>query len=79
MIGSRRKVKLIFDDLVAAGADPQRLERIRAPIGLDIQAVTVPEIAVSIAAQLVAVRRADRRKVVEGPVFLTEASEHDQS
>ena len=79
MIGSRRKVKLIFDDLVAAGADRQGLERIHAPIGLDIQAVTVPEIAVSIAAQLVAVRRADRRKVVEGPVFLTEASEHDQA
>lgn len=72
MIGSRRKIKLIFDDLVAAGVDPAALARVHAPIGLDINAVTVPEIAVSIAAQLVAVRRADRRKLVEGPFPVAE-------
>jgi len=67
MIGSRRKVKLIFDDLAAAGVEPKLLERVHAPIGLKIDAVTVPEIAVSIAAELVAVRRAERHKAVEGP------------
>lgn len=67
MIGSRRKIKLIFDDLVAAGVDPKRLERVHAPIGIDIHSVTVPEIAVSIAAQLIAVRRRDQGRVVEGP------------
>lgn len=68
MIGSRRKIKLIFDDLVEAGVDRQLLERVHAPIGLNINAVTVPEIAVSIAAQLIAARRADKQKLVEGPL-----------
>lgn len=70
LIGSRRKIKLIFDDLVEAGVDRKKLERVHAPIGLDINAVTVPEIAVSIAAQLIATRRADRAKLVEGPILV---------
>lgn len=68
LIGSRRKIKLIFDDLVASGVDRPLLDRVHAPIGLDINAVTVAEIAVSIAGQLVAVRRADKHKLVEGPL-----------
>jgi len=68
MIGSRRKVKLIYDDLIERGADPRALETVRAPVGLDIGAVTVEEIAVSIAAQLVEVRRAARTKPVSGPL-----------
>lgn len=71
LIGSRRKIKLIFDDLAETGVDRSLLERVNAPIGLDINAVTVPEIAVSIAAQLIATRRADRHKLVEGPIAIT--------
>lgn len=67
MIGSRRKVKLIFDDLAALGVDRKRLERVRAPIGLNIAAATVPEIAVSILAQLIETRRRDKPTTVEGP------------
>ncbi len=67
MIGSRRKVKLIFDDLVALGVDPAKLERVHSPIGLKIGSVTVPEIAVSIAAELIQVRRSDPPTRVEGP------------
>lgn len=67
MIGSKRKVKLIFDDLVALGVDRARLDRVHAPIGLSIGAVTVPEIAVSIIAQLVEVRRKDKPTRVDGP------------
>ncbi|HRX86238.1 MAG TPA: XdhC family protein [Phycisphaerae bacterium] len=74
MIGSRRKIKLIFDDLAAAGVDPALLERVHAPIGLEINSVTVPEIALSIAAQLVAVRRENQGKIVEGPVPVTAGS-----
>lgn len=67
MIGSRRKVKLILDDLEAAGVPRAELERVHAPIGLSIGAVSVEEIALSIAAQLVQIRREQRVSVVEGP------------
>jgi xanthine dehydrogenase accessory factor len=67
MIGSRRKIAVIFDDLRHAGVSPTELDRVHAPIGVNIGAVTPEEIAVSIAAELVAVRRATRRRAVEGP------------
>ena len=68
MIGSRRKVKVIFENLKAGGVKPELLDRVHAPIGLAINAATVPEIALSIAAQLIAVRRAGKRRLVEGPL-----------
>ncbi|MFG0328259.1 MAG: XdhC family protein [Phycisphaerales bacterium] len=64
MIGSRRKVKLIFDDLRELGVSDEDIDRVHAPIGVEIGSVTVNEIALSIAAQLVAVRRADHRSPV---------------
>ena len=58
LIGSRAKVARLYDAVVAEGRiGPEQLERIHAPIGLDIGAVTPQEIAVSIAAELIAVRR----------------------
>jgi xanthine dehydrogenase accessory factor len=57
LIGSRAKVRRIFDMLLAEGMPSGCLERVRAPIGLDIGAVTPAEIAVSIMAELIAVRR----------------------
>ena len=57
LIGSKRKVKTIFEDLIARGAAVEKLLRVHAPIGFEIGAVTVPEISVSIAAELIAVRR----------------------
>jgi xanthine dehydrogenase accessory factor len=56
MIGSKRKIKLIFDDLLAEGIAPELLREVYAPVGLDIGSQTVMEIAVSIAAELVAHR-----------------------
>ena len=58
LIGSRRKIKLIFDDLMEAGISKERLQQVYAPIGLDINSKTVPEIAVSIASQLIQIRNA---------------------
>ena len=58
LIGSRRKIKLIFDDLLEVGISKEKLQRVYAPIGLDINSKTVPEIAVSIASQLVQIRNA---------------------
>ncbi|MBI4553764.1 MAG: XdhC family protein [Candidatus Latescibacteria bacterium] len=58
MIGSRRKVALMWKHLEAQGIPRALLERVHAPIGLDINADTPDEIAVSIVAELINVRRA---------------------
>lgn len=60
MIGSRRKVALTFEELEERGIPRDRLESVCAPIGLPIGAETVEEIALSITAQLVAARAAQR-------------------
>jgi xanthine/CO dehydrogenase XdhC/CoxF family maturation factor len=58
MIGSRRKVALVRQGLVESGRfTAEEFARLHAPIGLDIGAVTVPEIAASIVSELIAVRR----------------------
>jgi len=57
MIGSRRKVKMVFDELQKAGVTTEALAAVHAPIGLDIQAETPEEIALSIMAEIVMVRR----------------------
>lgn len=58
MIGSSRKVRKVRRDILDAGAATDaELDRVYTPIGLDIGAETVPEIAASIVAQLIAVRR----------------------
>jgi xanthine dehydrogenase accessory factor len=56
MIGSKRKVRLIFDDLASRGVRPDDLQRVRAPVGVAIGSQTVPEIAISIIAELIAWR-----------------------
>lgn len=56
MIGSRRRVETVLRTLAAEGYDRERLASIYAPIGLDIRAETPEEIALSIIAELVAVR-----------------------
>jgi xanthine dehydrogenase accessory factor len=57
LIGSKAKVKRIYDALLAEGMSPELLRRVHAPVGLDIGAVSPEEIAVSILAELIAVRR----------------------
>jgi xanthine dehydrogenase accessory factor len=56
MIGSKRKIKLIYEDLLARGIPAAALDRVHAPLGFDIGSQTVPEIAVSIVAELIACR-----------------------
>ncbi len=56
LIGSKRKIKLIFDDLLREGISADALRRVQAPLGYDIGSQTVPEIAISIVAELVAHR-----------------------
>jgi xanthine dehydrogenase accessory factor len=56
LIGSRAKVARIYDALTEEGTPAELLKRVHAPIGLDIGAVTPQEIAVSILAELIAVK-----------------------
>lgn len=56
LIGSRRKIRLIFDSLREQGIAASALDRVAAPVGIDIGSETVPEIAVSIVAELIARR-----------------------
>jgi xanthine dehydrogenase accessory factor len=60
MIGSRRKVESIYERLLTNGVPLEQLKRVYAPIGLEIDAVTPEEIAVSIAAQLIRRRRGSK-------------------
>ncbi len=72
MIGSRRRVRAAFAQLVNEGLPRDRLEKVRAPLGLDIGAETPAEIAVSVAAEIVLLWRggagsplADKERVLE--------------
>ncbi|AGA27576.1 XdhC family protein [Singulisphaera acidiphila] len=56
LIGSRRKIRLIFASLRDMGFSESALQRVAAPVGLEIGSQTVPEIAISIVAELIARR-----------------------
>lgn len=57
LIGSARKIRGVFAALREEGVAEDRIRRVRAPIGLEIGAITPEEIAVSILAEMTAVRR----------------------
>jgi xanthine dehydrogenase accessory factor len=56
MIGSRRKIAMVYEKLKEEGFGQKDMDRVHAPIGLDIGAETPEEIAVSIVAELISVR-----------------------
>jgi len=56
-LGSRKTHAARLERLAALGHAPETLARIRGPVGLNIGAVTAPEIALSVIAEIVAVRR----------------------
>lgn len=57
MIGSKRRVRTVLNHLAASGRDVAQIQRIHAPVGLDINARAPAEIAVSVAAEIINVRR----------------------
>jgi len=59
MIGSKRKISILFDQLRQQGVSEEMLRTIHAPVGIEIGADTPEEIAISIAAELIRVRRDD--------------------
>jgi xanthine dehydrogenase accessory factor len=57
MIGSRRRVAIVLNELAERGCARERIDKVRTPIGLKIGAVTPPEIAVAILAEVIAAKR----------------------
>ncbi len=56
MIGSKTKVRKIFEELKSEGIPEEDINRVHSPIGLSIGAKTAQEIAVSIVAEMIAVK-----------------------
>ncbi|HEU0145744.1 MAG TPA: XdhC family protein [Bradyrhizobium sp.] len=61
-VGSRRKMTSLRGKLIAEGADPLALDRVKAPAGLDLGAITPEEIAMSILAEITRERRRGQRQ-----------------
>jgi xanthine dehydrogenase accessory factor len=56
LLGSKRKIILIYEDLMRNGVPVERIRELRSPVGLDISARTPDEIAVSIMAEMLMFR-----------------------
>jgi xanthine dehydrogenase accessory factor len=61
-VGSRKKAEALKAALAKRGVAAERLQRLKAPAGLDLGAITPDEIAIAILAEIVAVRRANARE-----------------
>jgi xanthine dehydrogenase accessory factor len=57
MIGSKRKTAIVMQKLVGKGIPQEQLDRVYSPVGLSVGALTPEEIALSIVAELVKIRR----------------------
>lgn len=68
MIGSKRRVWTVLKLMHDEGATAEELLRIHAPIGLDIEAITPPEIATAIMAEIIKVRRGGKAQSMSEPV-----------
>ena len=77
MIGSRRKVIEIFKTLRKENIPAHLFDRVHAPIGLDIGAITPEEIAVAITAELIAVRRHSDASLPHMSWFRSDESQKD--
>jgi xanthine dehydrogenase accessory factor len=61
-VGSRKKAAKLKDTLAAGGTDAGKLAKLKAPAGLDLGAITPEEIALSVLAEIVAMRRAHHER-----------------
>jgi xanthine dehydrogenase accessory factor len=73
MIGSKRKVLSVYQALEREGFSLSEFERVHAPVGLDIGALAPEEIAISIAAELIAIRR-NARNLPHKSIKLSQAA-----
>ena len=68
MIGSKRRVKIMKEELIEEGYSKEKIENIYSPIGLNIGAVTPEEIAISILAEIISVKRIGKLAVKNEPI-----------
>ncbi|CAN5825429.1 hypothetical protein BH23PLA1_BH23PLA1_28600 [soil metagenome] len=73
LIGSKRKIRLIFEELRELGIAEADLARVTAPIGISIGSQSVPEIAISVVAQLIARRNLGPSAVPTNSITSTHA------
>jgi xanthine dehydrogenase accessory factor len=66
-VGSRRKMAALRDKLIAEGLDAAAIDRVKAPAGLDLGAITPEEIAMSILAEITVERRRGQRVPAVAP------------
>lgn len=66
-VGSKRKMAALRDKLNAIGLDPAAIDRVKAPAGLDLGAITPEEIAMSILAEITVERRRGQRNTNSDP------------
>ena len=62
VIGSRRRWETTRKQLISVGEDPEKIERVRSPMGIKINAETPEEIAVSIMAEIIQIRHGTEQK-----------------
>ena len=72
-VGSRKKAEALKATLANRGITAERLEKLKAPAGLDLGAITPDEIAISILAEIVAVRRTRHSRQASGDGLKTHA------
>ena len=77
MIGSKRRVREMMNQLIDEGYAKERLDSICSPIGLDIGAVTPDEIAISIIAEVIKFRRALGTRLSNNSKFTWPEFDHD--
>lgn len=73
MIGSRRRVVGLKENLLELGYDSERIEQLHAPIGLDIGAQTPAEIALSICAEMIQEKRKTQELFEKNTLFAKNA------
>ena len=78
MIGSKRKVMMTHRELVNQGVPEHLFDRVHAPVGLDIGAITPEEIAIAITAELIAIRRHSEARLPHLSWFKTQAETPDK-
>ena len=75
MIGSKRRVKIMKEELIEEGYSKEKIENMYSPIGLTIGAVTPEEIAISILAEIISVKRIGKLAVKNEPIKVSNSCE----